>query len=147
MTEMVAELIASYIDTSAYLAILLGETSAHQLSQALKGHSLCSSTLLFLEAERNSVRLAREGLLSAADLVKVREHMRNDASLFALKEPGLELCLNNQFPSVSTPRSLDLIHIRTALWFAQNLRLDRFMTLDQSQRFAAQEMGLPVWRK
>jgi hypothetical protein len=45
---------------------------------------------------------------------------------------------------VSTPRSLDLAHLRTALWFHTAEPLDRFVTLDVSQEDAAKELGLPV---
>jgi hypothetical protein len=47
-------------------------------------------------------------------------------------------------PVVSTPRSLDLAHLRTALWFHQKEKLTRFVTLDESQGMAARELGLPV---
>jgi hypothetical protein len=47
-------------------------------------------------------------------------------------------------PAVSTPRSLDLAHLRTALWFHQQERLMRFVSLDEWQTIAARELGLPV---
>jgi hypothetical protein len=45
---------------------------------------------------------------------------------------------------VTTPRSLDLAHLRTALWFHASEPVHRFVTMDRDQRQAAQEMGLPV---
>jgi hypothetical protein len=47
-------------------------------------------------------------------------------------------------PIVSTPRSLDLAHLRTALWFHQRQALTRFVNLDASQNQAARELGLPA---
>ena len=47
-------------------------------------------------------------------------------------------------PVVSTPRSIDLAHLRTALWFHGRERITRFVTLDDTQAQAAQELGLPV---
>jgi hypothetical protein len=47
-------------------------------------------------------------------------------------------------PVVSTPRSLDLVHLKTALWFHREGPLDRFLTQDQTQAAAAREMGLPA---
>ncbi len=44
----------------------------------------------------------------------------------------------------ATPRSLDLAHLRTALWFHRDTRLTRFATLDTAQEQAAKELGLPV---
>ncbi len=43
-----------------------------------------------------------------------------------------------------TPQSLDLAHLRTALWFHAVERLDRFVTMDDAQQEAARELGLPV---
>jgi len=47
-------------------------------------------------------------------------------------------------PIVSTPRSLNLAHLRTALWFHQRQLLTRFVSLDVPQNQAARELGLPV---
>jgi hypothetical protein len=47
-------------------------------------------------------------------------------------------------PAVATPRSLDLAHLRTALWFHALERIDRFVTMDAGQESAARELGLPV---
>ncbi len=47
-------------------------------------------------------------------------------------------------PVVPTPRSLDLAHLRTALWFHTREALTRFVTLDQAQAQGARELGLPV---
>ena len=46
-------------------------------------------------------------------------------------------------PSLPWPRrrSLDLAHLRTALWFHVNEPLDRFISLDATQRQAAKELG------
>jgi hypothetical protein len=43
-----------------------------------------------------------------------------------------------------TPWSLDLAHLRTALWFHAQQAIDRFVTMDASQEQAAKELGLPV---
>ena len=47
-------------------------------------------------------------------------------------------------PIVSTPRSLDLAHLRTALWFHEREPLARFVSLDATQIQAARELRLPV---
>ena len=66
----------------------------------------------------------------------------------------LDLSTSRVVPLVTTPRSLDLAHLRTALWFHQQEPLTRFVSLDTAQtRFvsvdtaqtqAARELGLPV---
>jgi len=45
---------------------------------------------------------------------------------------------------VRTPRSLDLVHLRAALWFHARQPLTRFATEDADQLQAARELGLPV---
>lgn len=61
-----------YLDTSAYLAVLLGEKQAAVVSKSTSGFVLCSSTLLLLEAERNLVQLVRQKKLRANDFEVAR---------------------------------------------------------------------------
>lgn len=37
-----------------------------------------------------------------------------------------------------------MIHLRTALWFHAEERIDRFVTMDESQAEAAKELGLAI---
>jgi hypothetical protein len=67
-----------------------------------------------------------------------------NADLFVLRDLSLELCKSPNMPAVATPRSLDLAHLSTALWFHAAQPIDRFVTLDGSQKQAAKELGLPV---
>lgn len=133
-----------YIDTSAYLCMLLGEDGADRLIAEVDGSELLSSVLLVLEARRNLIRLAREAVLRA-DLYKTcMERLETDMSAFVLRDLTLDLCVSNLLPAILTPRSLDLAHLRTALWFHADDPIDRFVTLDDSQREAARELGLPI---
>lgn len=100
--------------------------------------------LLLLEAKRNLVRLAREGTLTAEQYKTCTERVEADKSLFVLRDLTLDLCDSNVLPPVSTPRSLDLAHLRTALWFHVAEPIERFVTTDASQERAARELGLPV---
>jgi hypothetical protein len=61
-----------------------------------------------------------------------------------LRDLTLDLCQSTVLPAIATPRSLDLGHLRTALWFHAQQRIDRFVTRDASQEEAAREFGLPV---
>ncbi len=133
-----------YLDTSAYLCVLLGEEGASRLTKETAGAELLSSVLLVLEARRNLIRLAREGTLAAAQYEACMDRLEQDVALFVLRDLTLDLCASNLVPAVTTPRSLDLAHLRTALWFHAAEPLDRFITLDGSQAQAARELGLPV---
>lgn len=133
-----------YVDTSAYLCILLGEDGAAAVAGALKNARLHSSVLLLLESRRNLVRLARGGQLPAGKLNDLLERVHRDAELFALRDLTIDLCLDPAVPAVTTPKSLDLAHLRTALWFHRREPLHRFVTCDDGQREAARELGLPA---
>lgn len=133
-----------YLDTSAYLCILLGDAGATQLSRETRGATLCASVLLVLEARRNLVRLARESVLTADQFEKCQARLTSDIELFELRALSLELCEALPMPAVVTPRSLDLVHLRTASWFHARTPLTRFVTLDAAQAQAARELGLPT---
>ena len=133
-----------YIDTSAYLCMLLREQGSDTLIQETTGAELLSSVLLILEAKRNLVRLTREGVLNPAQYKECLARVEADADFFLLSDLTLDICRSNTIPAVSTPRSLDLVHLRTALSFNSVERIDRFVTNDESQREAAKELGLPT---
>jgi len=133
-----------YLDTSAYLCILLGEEGAARLSDETADAELLSSVLLVLETRRNLIRLAREGTLRADQYKTCIDRVEEDTELFLLRDLTLELCESYLLPAVATPRSLDLAHLRTALWFHAAEQIERFVTMDAAQEDAARELGLPV---
>jgi len=133
-----------YVDTSAYLCILLGEDGHESLRRELAGAELLSSVLLVLEASRNLVRLSREGLLSAAEFHDCFYALESDMQQFLLRDLTLDLCASRTMPVVSIPRSLDLAHLRTALWFHEQEKLTRFVSLDEEQTMSACELSLPA---
>ncbi len=133
-----------YVDTSAYLCILLGEAGWERLAGEFTGAQLLSSVLLALQVERTLVHLSRTGRLPPQDLQNALDRLARDLDHFALRDLTLDLCRWRVLPIVSTPRSLDLAHLRTAVWFQQQQALTRFVSLDAVQNQAARELGLPV---
>ena len=133
-----------YVDTSAYLCMLLAEDGAQRLSAETAGAALMSSVLLVLETRRNLVRLAREGALTPAQYKTCLDRVDEDQELFVLRDLTLDLCESTLLPAIATPRSLDLAHLRTALWFHRDAHIGRFVTMDSAQEQAAKELGLPV---
>jgi hypothetical protein len=133
-----------YLDTSAYLCVLLGEDGATSIANESRGAALLSSVLLVLETRRNLIRLAREGTLKPAEYKACLSRLERDQQRFLLRDLTLDLCQSNILPAVSTPRSLDLAHLRTALWFHSEEPIERFVTMDELQAEAAQELGLPA---
>ncbi len=133
-----------YLDTSAYLCMLLGEDGGDRLTAETAGAELASSVLLILEAKRTLVRLAREGHLSPAEFKTCLQRVDEDQEVLILRDLTIDLCTFNVLPAIATPRSLDLAHLRTALWLHGNTPLTGFLTLDRAQAEAARELGLPV---
>jgi hypothetical protein len=133
-----------YVDSSAYLAVLLGEQGHEALVAELDGAALLSSALLVLEAERNLIRFARERRISPADLDTLLRRLAEDVDVFQLRDLSPALGLTREMPMITTPRSLDLLHLRTALAFHREAPIDRFVSLDAHQTGAARELGLPV---
>jgi hypothetical protein len=142
--DQAAKIRRFYLDTSAYLCMLLREHGSDALVIETAGAELLSSVLLILEAKRNLVRLTREGLLQIEQYKECLARVDSDAEFFLLSDLTLDICTSNIMPAVSTPRSLDLVHLRTALSFDSVEPIDRFITNDESQRQAAKELGLPV---
>ena len=133
-----------YLDTSAYLCILLGEDGSERLSKETDGAELLSSVLLVLEAKRNLIRLARDGTLTPDHYKLCLDRLEQDTNRFVLRDVTLDLCQSMTLPAVATPRSPDLAHLRTALWFHAAEKIERFATKDVPQEEAARELGLPV---
>jgi hypothetical protein len=133
-----------YLDTSAYLLLLLDEEGAIGIRDETTVATLLSSVLLIVETRRNLVRYAREGGISVDHYDAALERVAADVKHFVLRDLTLDLCDAHPLPAVATPRSLDLVHLRTALWFHRSEPIDRFLTMDAAQRAAARELGLPA---
>ncbi len=133
-----------YLDSSAYLTMLLGERGSAEIEREIAKGEVCSSVLLVIETVRNLIRLSREGVLSPDDGQACLAQVDQDLEVFALRDLTLDLSRGLDVPVVSTPRTLDLVHLRTARWFHTQAPLTRFVTLDQAQSKAAREFGLPV---
>jgi len=133
-----------YLDTSAYLCILLGDAGAQRLADETAGAELFSSVLLVLESRRNLTRLAREAVLTPAQYDRCQARVTEDIELFILRDFTLDMCEAVPMPAVATPRSLGLAHLRTAAWFHAQTPLSKFVTLDAAQAQAARELNLPT---
>ena len=82
--------------------------------------------------------------MSADQLLAAMDRFDLDLNSFDLHDLTLELARDRAMPVVTTPRSLDLIHVRTALRFHRERPLTRFVSLDDALNRAARELGLPV---
>lgn len=133
-----------YLDTSAYLAALLDEPGAETIAASLRDAAYLSSVLLAVEVRRTLVRLSREGKLEVDLYLACLRRLEEDLECFTLREVTLDLCDLGAMPSVVLPRSMDLVHLRTALWFHRLEPIESFVSLDTNQIRAARELGLPL---
>lgn len=133
-----------YLDTSAYLTLLLNQPKASSIQEILRDTVIYTSVLLFIEAHRNLLRFHREGLVSDEYCQKAILTMQEDMTLFKIRDVTMDLCYSNQFPIINLPRTLDLIHLRSALWFRQTVDNIRFLSLDRQQLDAARQLQLDV---
>jgi predicted nucleic acid-binding protein len=133
-----------YLDTSVYIAVIMGDKAAASLVPSLERAFWYSSVLLVMESRRTLVRLARERVITTKQLAEAQSRVTSDLERFTLLNLDLDLCNSLMFPAVTTPRTLDLAHLRTALFFRDRDGIDVFLTLDKAQQAAALELGLPV---
>lgn len=134
----------AYVDSSAYLAVLVNEPQAPEVMRRLGDLQPVSSVLMVLETHRTLVRLARERRISAEQLLQAKDRLHEDQGRMLFRDVTLDLCLDPAMPAVTTPRSLDLVHLRTAMWFHRQQPLAAYVTLDDVQQRAARELGLPA---
>lgn len=135
---------ACYVDSSAYIEHLTTGVHAKEVAAQLTGFVWKSSTVLALETYRGLSRLVRERHISISQFHQCVDRLDEDLLEFELKDATLEICTGHVLPPLSLPKSLDLLHLRTAMWFHKQAPLSRFVTLDNSLRKAAKELGLPV---
>jgi predicted nucleic acid-binding protein len=122
-----------YLDASAFVKLVVEEPESEALEAFLgRGTSMASSALTRTEAVRavrqngpDALRRVRE-LLRAIDLVAVDTDILDAAGLLV----------------ASVPRSLDAIHIATALALGDDIEV--LVSYDERMLSAARAMGLPT---
>lgn len=120
------------------------EESWKAVQKIMRGGRYFSSSLLFLESHRNLLRLVRQGKIKNSKYEPLYDRILSDREFFIIKHADFDICLSQTFPAVSLPRSQDLAHIRTALWFKKQEPKLIFVTLDKEQRHSAHEVGLDI---
>jgi predicted nucleic acid-binding protein len=124
----------AYLDTSAFVKLLVPEPESDALARALTRWSeLASATLLRTETVRSLRRSGHDGLIGPARSLMGTLH------LVRVDEPLLDRA--GDLPP-SSLRSLDAIHLAAALSIGADL--DMVITYDGRLRDAALAQGLPV---
>ena len=120
----------AYVDTSALVAVALGERAGDAMAQRLNEFtSVMSSNLL--EAELRSVYAREKRNFEATRLAGVEWVMPNRPL-----SPEIALVLDTVYM-----RGADLWHLATALFIAPDPGVMYFLTLDKRQHAAASILG------
>lgn len=135
---------AVYLETSALLAWLFGEAEAARVKTALDdAEVVLTSALTVLEAERAIARATSERLLKEADgrrLLGIVARLR--ASWITMGVTGDVLTRAGQRFPVEPVRTLDAIHLSSALAFSAAFSDIRVLTLDRRVADNGAALGL-----
>lgn len=135
-----------YAESSAVLAWLLGEPEAETVRRALAGaERVVASTLTPLECARSLARGVATGRLADSDELLAR-HLLDDAArgwaLLEMTGPVLPRAAR-RFPAESV-RTLDALHLASALAFQEAVGELGLLSLDDRLRANATGLGLAV---
>jgi predicted nucleic acid-binding protein len=131
-----------YLDSVAVVKLLHTEPHSQALRSYLDEHSdtdWASSTLLEIEAFR---ALARTVAIAEMPAIINRFHALMDTITRLDIDPGVRIMAQTVGPP--TVRSLDAIHLATALRLREQRRLTTFITYDKRLADAAAGAGLPT---
>lgn len=135
-----------YAESSAVLAWLLGEESGEAVADAMvAADGVVASDLTLVECERVLIRAWSTGLLTEAEGADHRSVLARAAShwtLLRIDQQVIERALR-PFP-VEPVRTLDALHLASALLARASAPGLRVLTLDQRVRENAERLGLAV---
>ncbi len=135
-----------YFETSALLAWLLGEPAAGEVKSHIdNAQSVATSCLTLLEAERALIRGEIQGVLTASDAEKLRGLLARAQSGWVLMEICEEVRMRASrfFPSEPI-RTLDAIHLATALVFTRVFPALEILSYDRRIAKNAAALGIPT---
>ena len=133
-----------YLETSAVLAWLLGQARADEVRATVdSAQVVVTSSLTFTEAERAMVRAENEELIRAADGQRLRGLLRRASSgwMRMMVTEDVLARAGRPFP-VEPLRTLDAIHLATALTFTRAFSNLRLLSLDRRILENARALGI-----
>ena len=135
---------AVYVETSAILAWLFGESrSIEAMARINEADTVVTSVLTLLETERAMIRAERQNLLSAGECQKLRGMFARAARSWILMEVSEDVLTGaaRVFPAEPV-RTLDALHLSTALLFVQAFSDLLMLTFDQRIGENARALGI-----
>jgi predicted nucleic acid-binding protein len=134
----------AYFDTSAWVKLYINESGSGQVRLLARKHSIVSSAILLTESFSALRRKKDANEIDSSTFEKLKRLMREDsgqAQIVTVSDAVLEksehIVLN------SAARSLDAIHLASAMVFENGIEAQvLFVTSDQKQFQAAQAQRL-----
>ena len=135
---------AVYLESSAVLHWLLGQAGATEVRRAVDGaDSVLISALTLTESERALIRAESEGVLRGGDAQRLRGLLnRTQASWTRMTLSDAVLARAGRAFPVEPVRTLDAIHLATALEFATAFPELRVLSFDRRVRANAEALGI-----
>ena len=124
---------AVYLETSALLAWLLGEARAPEVARAIdEADVVVSSVMTLVEVQRALVRAETLNILNSADAERLRGLLSRIRQGWTLMEISADVRARacRVFP-VEPLRTLDAVHLATALLFMQAFPSLKLLSCDQ----------------
>jgi len=133
-----------YLETSALLQWLLGQSAAEQVKAVVdEAEVVVTSMLTLAEAERVLIRAETGGVLRGGDAQRLRGLLhRAQASWIRMTVSEDVLARASRAFPVEPVRTLDAIHLATALEFVAVFPDLRVLSFDDRLRDNAQALGL-----
>lgn len=133
-----------YAESSAILAWLLGESGSSEAMRRInEADTVATSVLTLLEIERALIRAEKQSLLSAGECQKLRGMIARATRSWILMEVSEDVRAGagRVFP-VEPVRTLDALHLATALLFVQAFPDLRMLTFDQRIEANSRALGI-----
>ena len=134
----------AYFDTSTWLKIYFLEKGSEPARVLATKYSLVSSVILLTECFSALSRKKKSGEIKAAAFKRIIENLREDAgALEMVQVTPRVLTMSQHIVLASTVRTLDAIHIASALLFEKTMgKPIVFISSDLRQAKSAEGQGL-----
>jgi predicted nucleic acid-binding protein len=141
--------VSVYAESTAVLAWLFDEESGDQIRGLLaSAEVVVASDLTIIECDRVLLRAAALGELTEAEAADRRAHLTSAASRWHVLRIGPEIVERARQPFPGEPiRTLDAIHLASALVARSAVAGLELLTLDDRVRKASRRLGLTVCPK
>jgi predicted nucleic acid-binding protein len=135
-----------YAESSAVLAWLLGEETGQSAREVLQHAELVmASDLTLVECDRVLIRAVTTGVIDEAAAADRRAHLNAAASHWHLWRVSPDIVERARRPFPAEPiRTLDAIHLASALAVRSAVPGVEFLSLDDRIRRAAKQLGFHV---